>query len=198
MSVQTPSTDDGAWVPSGCTGTAGCPPRCPRFVDKEGIPLLVRSYKDRDYDDLVTFYEGYPARHRSLSLPPATRQYVERWLTTLLDDGKHLLAVDGDTITGHVGYAPRDASVPELLVFVDEAYHDRGIGTELCRHAIAHAAADGCEGLTLRVELGNSRAVHVYERLGFRQVAEHDDNVEMRLDVDQSVADAVQAPPAER
>lgn len=177
---------------------ADCPPRCSRFVDSEGTPLLVRPYSEGEYGALVAFYDSYPARHRSLSLPPASRRRIEGWLGRLLDSGRHLLAWHGDGLVGHVGYAPRDAAAPELLESVEASYHDRGIGTERCRQAVACAADGGCEALRVWVGRGNRRAIRIYERLGFRRIEQRGDTVEMRLATDPRLARRVQAPPAAR
>ena len=188
-----------AWDHTNCTGTAGCPPRCPRFVDRAGAPLLVRPFQDTDRDALLEFYDGYPSAHRSMSLPPLGRQLIESWLDRLLERGRHLVAHRDDELVGHVAYSPRSEPVVELVVFVDPAYHDRGIGTELCRHAVAHAAADDHEALQLYVDRANERAIHVYESLGFQAVEDTgDDLLEMRLDLDDGVVSEYQAFPADR
>ena len=53
MSADQPSCP--VWNPSGCTGTAGCPPRCPRFVDKRGTPILVTPDGEAAFDALASF-----------------------------------------------------------------------------------------------------------------------------------------------
>lgn len=186
------------WNPSACAGTETCPPRCPRFVDKYGKPILIRPAEAGDSERLFTFYAEYPDAHRSMLLPPRDRAALGEWLDRLLDRGRSLLAFHEDRLVGHALYSPRDARESELLVFVDPEYHGRGIGTELCQQVIAYAAADGHEAITLRVGRQNRIAMRVYHRLGFREVKEHPDNVEMRLDIDQALAERVQAPPAER
>lgn len=186
------------WDPASCEGTAACPPRCPRFVDKYGEPILIRPAEAGDRQPLFDFYADYPDEHRSMLLPPRDERELDRWLDRLLDRGRNLLAFHEGELIGHVLYSPREASEPELLVFVDEAYHGRGIGTELCQQVVAYAADDGHQAITLRVQRGNDAAILVYRRLGFRTVEEHPDNVEMRLDIEPELAEAVQAPPAER
>jgi ribosomal protein S18 acetylase RimI-like enzyme len=188
------------WDHRSCTGTEGCPPRCPRFVDKKGASLLVRPYAGRAYEALVDFYDEYPSRHRSMSLPPLTRPQVESWLDRLLDRGNNIVAFDGDDLIGHVAYSPQDAAESELVVFIAEEYQNRGLGTELCRQAVAHAAADGQDAMRLHVDTANESAIHVYESLGFQTVEADSDDGEllMRLDLTDDVSERMQAPPAER
>ena len=198
MSAEDATASCPVWNPSSCVGTTGCPPRCPRFVDKYGDAIHIRPPRDTDRERLLAFYEEYPEEHRSMLLPPRRVRELERWLDRLLERGRNLLAFHGEQLVGHVLYSPQEGPHSELLVFVDENYHSRGIGTELCQQAIAYAADDGHVAITLRVERGNTAAFRVYQRLGFRTVEEHPDNIEMRLDIDQQLAQHVQAPPAER
>jgi len=186
------------WDHTNRAGTEGCPPRCPRFHDTLGTALLVRPYDDEQFETLVNFYDAYPHRHRSLSLPPLTRPQIESWLERLLERGKNLLAFDDERLVGHVGYTPSDGPEAELVVFVDEAYQNRGIGTELCQQATAYGAEDELNSLKLDVDTANERAIHVYRSLGFHEVEQNGASVVMQLTLDDELTERVQVPPAER
>ena len=187
-----------AWDPGNCEGTAECPPRCPRFVDKRGEPVLVEPYTPSRFEDLVSMYEGYPDTHRSMGLPPVGRDRIEDWLERLLERGFTIIAVHDGNVVGHATYAPRSSVEPQFVVFVDPAYHDRGIGSECCRHVIAYAADAGHEALKLDVDAANERAVHVYKRMGFRVVDRQGGDLEMRLPFDEPIVETVRLPPARR
>lgn len=191
------NTQAPAWDHTDCPGTTGCPPRCPRFFDDTGASLLVRPYKG-DREALVEFYDAYPSRHRSLSLPPLTRPQIEDWVDRLVERGKNILAFDGEELIGHVAYSPREATESELVIFVAEEYHGRGLGTELCQQAIAHAAADGHTAMHLDVEVSNAPAIGLYTSCGFEEVERTDATITMELTIDESVSEKVQAPPADR
>ncbi|MEF8776820.1 MAG: GNAT family N-acetyltransferase, partial [Haloarculaceae archaeon] len=120
MSAEDPAATDIAWDHSRCTGTAGCPPRCPRFVDRLGTPLVVRPFGQSDYGALLEFDDEYPSRHRSMSLPPLPTPVIESWLDRLVERGYHLIATHGGGLVGHVAYSPRTEPAAELVVFVDE------------------------------------------------------------------------------
>ena len=187
-----------AWDPANCEGTVGCPPRCPRFVDKHGELLLVEPLTPDGHEALVSMYEGYPDAHRSMGLPPVRRVRIEGWLERLVDHGTNFVARDGDRVVGHAAYAPDSSLEPQFIVFVDPDYHDRGIGSELCRQLIAYAADAGHEALVLDVDAANERAVHVYRRMGFEVVERTGGDLRMRLPFDEPIVDVVQLPPAER
>lgn len=186
------------WDHTECTGTTGCPPRCPRFVDDTGTALTITPGVTGDGERLVDFYADYPSRDRSMSLPPLTRPQVESWVERLLDRGRSVVATHGDTLVGHVAFLPADKDEPELIVFIAADYQNRGLGTELCRQAMAHAADDGHAALRLHVSADNSRALAVYRSLGFREIGRDGKRIEMRVPLDEERIAKVQAAPGER
>lgn len=192
------STTCSAWNPSECEGTAGCPARCPRFVDKRGELLLVEPYDSEHYDGLVSMYEDYPFEHQSMGIPPVQTAGIERWLDSLLDSGSNFIARDGDRVIGHAAFAPEDDPEPELIVFVAPDCFERGIGTELCFQIVAHATESGAEALVLDVDTDNDRAIHVYRKMGFEVIDETVTDVRMRLSFGKEIAETVRLPPAER
>lgn len=183
------------WDSSECTGTPHCPPRCPRFFDRTGTPLLIRPLRAGDRASVVEMYEAIEST--TLGLPPDRRDRLVEWLSDIRERGWNLVAIDGERVVGHIGVVPEDAAAPEIVVFVHEAYHDRGIGTELVKQAIAHAADRDHERLTLTVERRNRRAIAVYSNVGFERVDGRGD-LEMALSLDAPVTEAVQQPPADR
>jgi GNAT superfamily N-acetyltransferase len=193
-----PSSDTACtgWSNAACQGTPLCPPRCPRFLDRTGKPLLVSPLREEHLEALVTMYESI--RSRTHGLPPPSRGGIEQWLTHLTTTGWNLIALDREAVVGHIGVAPTGASDPSFVIFVRDDYHGRGIGTELVAQAIAHAAAEGYEALTLLVTKWNHPAITVYTNLGFETTSDDSIDLEMRLTLDDPIAEAVQRPPAER
>lgn len=189
-------TTPGPWDHTDCEGSVYCPPRCPRFVDKTGTALLVRSYDPDDYEGLVAMYETFDPARRAQGLPPQTPARLESWLEIVLEEGKHVVAALDGRIVGHAFYTPVAHEEPELAVFVHQAFHDRGIGTELCKHVIAFAAAGGHDALVLDVEKHNRAAVHVYRTLGFEATDRRGREMHMRLSLSDPIATRVQRPPA--
>ncbi|WUL67195.1 GNAT family N-acetyltransferase [Amycolatopsis sp. NBC_00345] len=55
-------------------------------------------------------------------------------------------------------------------IAVDPRWHGRGFGAEAIRVLAAHLFAQGHHRLTIDPAVANTRAVHVYEKLGFRPV----------------------------
>ncbi|ELZ61557.1 MULTISPECIES: GNAT family N-acetyltransferase [Halorubrum] len=197
MSPDTASVACDAWDGSECEGTPHCPPRCPRFVDEEGARWTVRPAVDADEPRLVEMYERFDRPDRAQGLPPVSRRRRVEWIRSMLTKGNNVVAERDGEVLGHAMYTPTDAPVPELAVFVHPGAQDRGVGTELCRHVIANAAAAGREGIELHVETGNRAARSVYGTVGF-EVVERRADLRMRLDLDDPVATEVRWPPLAR
>lgn len=199
-----------AWWHGDCEGTDLCPPRCPRFRDDDGRPYLLRPATDAAdatdgsdasgslLDDTVAMYRDYPTEHRSMGIPPVHEVRIRQWLDDLAARGRNVVATLDDDVVGHAAYAPRDAAVPEMLVYVDPDHHGRGLGTELTKHVLAYAASDGCDGVALDVSRDNPAAIHVYDSLGFERTDETPAEIEMRVDTDHPIVLHVRKPPADR
>lgn len=184
-----------AWDNADCAGTPLCPPRCPRFFDRTETPLLIRPPRDDEWAQLRTMYEDIETS--TMALPPATPEKRRAWLSHLRETGWNLIALDDDQVVGHISVAPADDPVPEFVVFVHPEYHNRGIGTELVKQAIAHAADKDHEALALAVEPANQRAISVYTNVGF-DIVDRGLGIRMQLELADPIAHQVQLPPGDR
>ena len=199
----TPAPDpDARWTPAECEGSPHCPPRCPRFVDDDGDAWTIRPYESGDRDALLATYRDFDPDRPAQGLPPADEDRIESWLDYLLEEGCNFVARRDEELAGHAAYVATDDPEPELAVFVHRDYQGRGIGTELCRHLIATAAAADRRALVLEVEPSNRRAIAVYERLGFDRVDRRPDDrlrrsrsFEMRLPLSDGTGASAQRPP---
>lgn len=117
---------------------------------------------------------------------------------TLTSRGQNVLAFHHGQLVGHVAYVMAEQGEPELIVFVDSDYQNRGLGTELCRQAIAHAADDGHLALRLHVDATNERAFAVYESLGFVEVDGDGQRIEVCAALENELIRQIQALPAKR
>lgn len=178
------------------TGTATDPPRWPQFVDKEGSRWTLRQADDADLDRLVELYDAFGDADRAQGIPPAVEHRRRSWIEMLLEDGYNIVAEGDGGIVGHIVYTPLEDACPELAIFVHPAFHDRGIGTELCRRLVASAAAADREALELFVELRNRAAISVYRRVGFETV-DSDHEVRMVHALEDPTVSAVGSPPAD-
>lgn len=186
------------WDHSSCEGTAHCPPRCPRFVDGAGVPLVIGPYERRDFEALVVMYDDLDEASRTMGLPPERTADIEDWLSGLVEGGWNLVARRDGRIVGHVGVAPGDAATPQFVVFVDDEFQERGVGSELLCQLVAYAADRNHDRIRLDVSKTNRRAISLYDGLGFAVSDRSPCDVAMELPLDRPIADRVRRPPAER
>ncbi|WP_135662972.1 GNAT family N-acetyltransferase [Halorhabdus rudnickae] len=153
------------------------------FVDEEGRPIRIeRSEGDRDA--LVTMYDSFAPHQRAQGLPPAGRQRIEEWLTTI-EAGLHVIAWHDDRAVGHAALlaGPEDH---ELMIFVHQDYQLAGIGSRLIRALLACGREADVEDVWLCVRPSNSVAVSLYRSVGFEPVESGETELEMSLTFEES------------
>lgn len=117
------------WQPSECEGTAGCPPKCPRFVTPDGTPILV---EPRDLD---------PANCAAGLSPVASR--------FLGPDDLVLSASTPDELVGYVWLQPGDSGSRRVEISVATSAESETLSAELARQAIAYAISEGASRLII-------------------------------------------------
>lgn len=116
---------------------------------------------------------------------PAVAVYIDDWGKP---DDRCLVAVDREQIVGAVwtrilageirGYGNVDPTTPEFTVSVLPERRGEGIGSLLMRNMLDLLKAQGYERASLSVQKTNP-ARRLYERLGFRAVADRGDDLVM-------------------
>jgi len=194
------------WDPSGCDGSRHCPPRCPRFVDSEGDPLVITPAERSDSAALTTFYAECNPGADGPDQPPFEPDRRSQWATRVLERGCNLLAKQGSDIVGHALYTPSDVPDPEFVVTVHPDVRNRGIGAELAKHGIATAAAGDREALIAVLDERDRPAYAFFDDLGFEIVDQftyqtdgvRQTRLRMRLPLDSHRVAALQRPPVLR
>lgn len=86
--------------------------------------------------------------------------------------GRRLLAIDQGDLVGFLGASgspiPRIRHSAQLVIGVLRSHWGRGVGRALMTEAIRWAPTVGLSRLELFVMKPNSRAISLYERMGFR------------------------------
>lgn len=126
--------------------------------------------------------EGVSAPPRSIIENDDLQVYV-RDFGKYPDDCCLVAEVDGK-IVGAVwtrimdDYGHIDDQTPSLAISLYKEYHGRGIGTELLRRMLERFRLDGYKSVSLSVQKANY-ALRMYEKTGFRTVADRGDEVLM-------------------
>ena len=146
-------------------------PLCRTLTDKFGQPFTIRSCENhhRDFAVLSEMYTAFQPKECAQGLPSGADNKRDAWLRGLLKENLHLLAFVGDTVVGPaVLLEMQPEKSCEYLIFVHQDHQNRGIGTALSQTCKELARYMGYGILWLTVELTNCRAIHVYEKVGFR------------------------------
>ncbi|AWB81592.1 GNAT family N-acetyltransferase [Corynebacterium yudongzhengii] len=114
----------------------------------------------------------------------SARFYVDAWrakqggfiaMDTSLDNpAGGVWIIEGDDDLHGTGYVSAD--IPELAIAVEKRYQGHKLGPRLIQAATELARERGFAGISLAVNLDNTRAHRLYERLGFVFHAEREDN----------------------
>lgn len=134
-------------------------------------------------DALVEMYERFDPADRAQGLPPISEPVIRDWLDTILSpDCLNVIAWHDGEAAGHATLVP-DArgETWELAIFVLSDYQSAGIGTQLLKALLGHAASAGVERVWLTVERWNRAAVSLYKSIGFETTDAESFELEMTI-----------------
>lgn len=160
--------------------------RFSRGVDKQGHPFRIRPLESGDTGGLQRMYETFEPKRGAQGLPPPTADLIARWLTSVLDQGAHMVVVVDHRVMGHGMLLPFATDAVELANFLHQSIRDRGIGTALNQALIDRARQLGLRRIWLSVQPSNRRAIRSYEKAGFRHrpATLWAPEIEMEMDLD--------------
>lgn len=158
-------------------------------------PSLIREAEPQDAAALLEFLNIVGVETDNLTFGsegfPFTEEQEREYIIRMHEDPHSvaLLAFDGSRIIGDAaisGLSRRMSHRGDFAISVLREYWGSGIGSALLERAIGYARANGIEILSLEVRCDNERAIHLYEKYGFRIIGtfpaffkiERDDSVE--------------------
>lgn len=106
---------------------------------------------------------------------PITAEQEGKFLESVHNNPKslHLIVCkDGEIIAdgGLTGLPRRMSHRAEIGLSVKKAYWNCGVGSMVLKELIEYAKKNGIELLNLEVRSDNLRAIHLYEKFGFRKI----------------------------
>lgn len=138
------------------------------FVDRQGDMFDLGPYASEHRDALTEMYDGFTPKSITQGLPPANDQRRHEWVAHLLDSGENFLARLAGKVVGHSCLIRADdGRNGEYIIFIDQPYRNRGLGTALTRLTIRRAQEMKMEAVWLTVEALNFKAVKLYRKIGF-------------------------------
>jgi len=146
---------------------------------RDGRKVTLRTPTWEDLDDMLDFINSLVEEEAMILMETKqTRDQEVDWLARALSNMEKdrqvrvVAEVDGRMV-GQCEVAlraGRKSHVGTLGISVKQGYRDVGVGQELMREAERHAGRLGLEKIMLEVFATNDRAIHVYEKMGYRIV----------------------------
>jgi len=146
-------------------------------VLKSGVEVFLRPELSSDTEMLWEMFSTLSKRSLENLIHPFTRERIEGW-TNNIDYNKHLpiLAliqengkeriIGSASLSFHSQESVRHKA--ELGITVHDDYQNQGLGTTLIMHLLEIAQEKELKKIYLRVDTENGRAIHVYEKCGFK------------------------------
>jgi ribosomal protein S18 acetylase RimI-like enzyme len=127
-----------------------------------------------------------PALIKRLGMETIQQREVGYWQGWSEQPDPAFIAVDanGQDI-GAIVLQPDDGLQRAWRIGIGVASESRGqgVGKRLIERAIAFAKTDGVASVTLSVDPGNTRAMALYEKMGFVRTGSRNSMIEMRFDL---------------
>jgi ribosomal protein S18 acetylase RimI-like enzyme len=173
-----------------------------KFNAKNGKNVILRTPRWEDLDDFVVFINSLVEEGAEIMVHTlVTKEQEAKWLKQKMIDIEEgnvfclVSEVDGKVIANseirkHSGYSSHTGI---LGIAIMDGYRDIGIGTKMLETLILQAKSWGLTYIELYVFGTNKRAIHVYNKLGFKEVGrkknfilkrgEYIDHVNMILEI---------------
>lgn len=137
-------------------------------TDKTGSQYELAECRNRDFSSLMDMYDLFSPRPASQGLPPVQTEACQKWVKDLVNVGDNFLTWCDKKVIGHAALIPDlNKGDCEFVIFIDQLYRNRGIGTELSRLVISRAKTLGLKSVWATVEIHNIRAMSLCKKLGF-------------------------------
>lgn len=148
-----------------------------RLVLKSGIEVFLRPELPSDAEMLWEMFSTISEVSLQYLVHPFTRERIEEW-TNNIDYDKNLpilaltqrggeeRVIGSASLSFHSLEAVRHKA--EFGITVHDDYQSRGLGSYMIQHLLEIARKKGLKKIYLRVDTKNVRAIHVYEKCGFK------------------------------
>jgi ribosomal-protein-alanine N-acetyltransferase len=83
----------------------------------------------------------------------------------------HYVVNDDHGLLGYLGLWLNEDALQITTLGVDTSFQNRGIGQSLVAYALEYARMNKVSVMTLEVRVSNEKAIHLYEKNGFKKAA---------------------------
>jgi RimJ/RimL family protein N-acetyltransferase len=139
-----------------------------QIKDNRGRSIQARTCEAADFEALRKMYDDFEPKGLECGLPPPNDHVRLKWLNHVVSELFNVLAIYKGRVIGHVALDLSGfCACPEYLIFIQKEFRNLGIGTALSEVMKKVAEEAGCEKIVLTVRTANSRAIKVFEKVGF-------------------------------
>ena len=139
---------------------------------KDGRTVLIREFQMKDKESLIEMYEALSDEAVRWGMLPYTRERIEKGWLSNLHDLIIIVAIYNSKIVGHAQIFkhphPRRKGIGDLIVYIHQDFRNVALGTAMLTKLIELAKKEGLHRIGLRVIADNKRAVHLYQKFGFK------------------------------
>lgn len=148
------------------------------FKSKKGSTVVIRYPKWEDLDAVTEYVNALIEEDTFLMLPEKqTRKSEASWMAKTFDDIEnnkkiHIVAEVNGQYAGNCEiriHERRQAHVGDIGISIAAQYREEGIGYELLSTLIGEGKKKGLRLLIIHCFENNDRALHIYEKLGFKK-----------------------------
>ena len=153
---------------------------------KVGLDIDIREYQIENHQGMLAMYDDFEPKGLAMGLPPPDDQVRRKWINDIIKTFYNFIALHKERIIGHAAIdILRTKASPEYLIFLHQDFRSRGIGTEFTLTVREICKKIGCRHVWITVSSANTRAVHMFKRVGFKFRGPIGIEREMALDLKQ-------------
>ncbi len=137
--------------------------------DKLGVAITIRAYQAKDYRRLIDMYDKFEPKGIAMGLPHFDKKLRHNWIDCIVKSFFNTIAIYQNKIIGHSAIDIfRNKSSPEYMIFLDQDFRNRGIGTSQTMIIKKICKEFGCKQIWVAVTCHSMLGIKVFKKLGFK------------------------------
>jgi RimJ/RimL family protein N-acetyltransferase len=137
--------------------------------DKLGVNIRIRAYQVEDYPRLIDMYDRFEPKRIAMGLPHSDKKLRDNWIDCILSSFFNTVAICQNKIIGHAAIdILRNKSSPEYMIFLDQDFRNRGIGTSQTMIIKKICEEFGCKQIWVAITCHSMLGIKLFKKLGFK------------------------------
>ena len=153
---------------------------------RNGVSVTIRPLQKEDLDDIWTIFNQVVQEKKYIPVinPVTSRFEKENWYYRQKEEDNVVVvsevnqSVVGQCMIEHIGWDAA-AHVGELGIILSPSYRNLGIGRLLVDAAVKGAREKGFEKIVLSCFHTNTRALNLYQSMGFKKIGTRDEQFKL-------------------